>query len=207
MLSPETIVASLTEIALPDCFNPYTDFDPLHDLPAAPSLRRNNLLLYLQSLVQQGPGELWLAESGSHTGTRRSGLPLVPTTEISGLNDRFATEGFVSPTVTTDRGGMTASYVWQAALDRPRLPLFWNAVMAHPHRPGQPYRNRPVRRGELRAYRIPLQHLLQLFAPLTVLAIGRVAADVLDGLAVPHRYVRHPAQGGARAFREGVAGG
>ena len=205
MITPRTIVEALTAIKLPDCFNPYTDRDPLHDRPNAPVLRRNNLLFYLEHYLEHKPSEIWLAESGSHTGTRRSGLPLVPTTEVEALNARFATSGFTSPTLTSDRTGMTAGYVWEAALTRPRLPLFWNAVMAHPHRPGAPYRNRPTRRTELTAYQPVLGDVLQLFDPVRILAIGRIAARMLEATGSAHYYVRHPAQGGAREFREGVA--
>ncbi|WP_420460035.1 hypothetical protein [Neolewinella sp.] len=204
MLTPESIVGALIEIVLPDCFNPYRDLDSLHDRLDAPALRRRNLLTYLQVMAQLGPSELWVAESGSHTGTRRSGLPLVPTTELTGLNERFATTGFAVPTRTSDRAGMTAAFVWQAALERPNLPLFWNAVMAHPHRAGQPYHNRSVRRTELTAYQPVLQNLLKLFSFTTVIAIGRVAERTLVDVGISCRYVRHPAQGGARAFREGV---
>ena len=205
MPTPESIVGALTEIVLPDCFNPYRDLDGLHDRPNAPALRSNNLLTYLRAMLQLNPSELWVAESGSHTGTRRSGLPLIPTTEIGVLNERFATTGFAFPTQTNDRAGMTAASVWQAALKRPKLPLFWNAIMAHPHCVGQPYRNRSVRRAELAAYQPVLDSLLRLFNPTTVIAIGRVAERTFLNLDVNCRYVRHPAQGGARAFREGVA--
>ena len=204
MPKPESIVDALTEIVLPDCFNPYRDLDAVHDRPNAPALRRTNLLSYLHHMQERDPGELWVAESGSYTGTRRSGLPLLPTTEITTLNERFATTGFAIPTQTSDRAGMTAASVWQAARGRPELPLFWNAVMAHPHRAGQPYRNRSVRRAELTAYQPALQALLQLFSPTRIIAIGRVAERTLLDLGIDCRYVRHPAQGGARAFREDI---
>ena len=195
---------ALGEIVLPDCFNPYRDLDTLHDRPNAPALRRRNLLIYLKCIQVRAPNELWVAESGSHTGTRRSGLPLVPTTELDDLNARFATTAFTSPTATSDRAGMTAAFVWREALRRTHLPLFWNTVMAHPHRAGQPYRNRPVRRTEVAAYGPALLAILKLFRPTTVIAIGRIAERTLRDLGVDCRYVRHPAQGGATAFREGV---
>ena len=204
MPTPESIVDALAEIVLPDCFNPYRDLDPLHDLPSAPALRRCNLLTYLQHMQKRNPDELWVAESGSHTGTRRSGLPLIPTTEVEDLNERFATRKFTSPTRSTDRAGMTATFVWQEALGRAQLPLFWNAVMAHPHRTGQPYRNRSVRRADIVAYRPALFAILQLYEPTTVIAIGRVAERMLLAMGVDCRYVRHPAQGGATAFRKGI---
>ena len=198
------LVDLLATIRLPDLFNPYTDLDPLHDLPDAPVRRQANLRTYLDQMLARRPTELWLAESGSHTGTRRSGLPLIPTTEVTALNERFDTDSFSQPTRTDDRPGMTASYVWEAALRRPRLPLLWNAVMAQPHKSGQPYRNRPTRQIELQSYLPVLQQLLKVYAPRDIVAIGRVAERMLQTLNVPHRYVRHPAQGGAAAFCRGV---
>lgn len=198
------LLAALTGIHLPDLFNPYTDYDPEHDRPTAAALRRRNLLSYLEAMQACRPNTLWIAESGSHTGTRRSGLPLIPTTEIEALNDRFVVGKFQKPTATPDKAGMTAGYVWGAALKQPQLPLFWNAVMAQPHRPGQPYRNRPVRRAEIKAYGAIIELLVGHFAPSDIVAIGRVAERALTDLGVDCRYVRHPAQGGAAAFREGI---
>ena len=204
MSTTADLVTELGHIQLPDLFNPYTDHDPLHDLPDAPARRRQNLQLYLEQLLLLRPTTLWLAESGSHTGTRRSGLPLIPTTVVTSLNQHFSVSGFTSPTKTDDQSGMTASYVWTAALVQPQLPLLWNAVMAHPHRPGQPYRNRSVRQTELCAYLPVLLQLIDCFELQAFVAIGRPAERMLREAALPYRYVRHPAQGGAAAFRAGI---
>lgn len=203
MFSP--LLDQLSVIERPDLFNPYRDYDPEHDRPDGPDLRRRNLLLYLESMYRLRPTTLWLGESGSHTGTRRSGLPLVPTTVVPELNDLFATTGFRVATRTPDQTGMTAGYVWNAALQQPELPLLWNAVMAQPYRPGQPYRNRPVRAAERRIYAPVLRRLLDLFAVRRTVAIGRVAERMLVNLGEQPVYLRHPAQGGAAAFRAGVA--
>ena len=198
------VVAALSSITLPDLFNPYTDHDSLHDLPNAPRIRRTNLTAYLTCLLPLRPRTAWIAESGSHTGTRRSGLPLVPTTAVDMLNEQFDTDDFRTATASADKPGMTAGYVWEAALQRPTLPLFWNVIMAQPHQPGRPYVNRSPRAAELRAYAPVLDEVLRLFGVTQIVAIGRVAERCLQNLSYPATYVRHPAQGGAAAFRAGI---
>ena len=205
-MTPSEIIDHLGRQTNPHVFNPYRDYDPAHDRKDAVAIRSSNLLVYLETMRARAPKELWVAESGSHTGTRRSGLPLVPTTAIDDLRDLLGDDRFQHPTLTPNRAGPTAKEVWAAAGQRPRLPLFWNAVMAQPHHPDKPYLNRTARVTTLRAYQPALRTIIELFVPERIVAIGRVAARSLTELNVPHRYVRHPAQGGVREFRAGITG-
>ena len=71
--------------------------------------------------------------------------------------------------------------------------LLWNVVPTHP---GTATSNRRPTRAEVRAAR---PFLAELTRGRRVIAVGRLAADVL---AAP--YVRHPSHGGAAAFAAGL---
>jgi uracil-DNA glycosylase family 4 len=71
--------------------------------------------------------------------------------------------------------------------------LLWNVVPTHP---GTPTSNRRPTRAEIEAGR---PFLPELTRGRTVVAVGRIAASVLDA-----GYVRHPSRGGAAAFADGL---
>jgi len=71
--------------------------------------------------------------------------------------------------------------------------LLWNVVPTHP---GTPASNRRPTRAEIDACRPFLDELTR---HRRVIAVGRVAAAVLDA-----PYVRHPAHGGAAPFADGL---
>lgn len=72
--------------------------------------------------------------------------------------------------------------------------LLWNVVPTHP---GTERSNRRPTRAEVEASR---PFLAELTRGRRVVAVGRLAAEVLDA-----PYVRHPSHGGALAFAEGLA--
>jgi uracil-DNA glycosylase len=71
--------------------------------------------------------------------------------------------------------------------------VLWNVVPTHP---GTERSNRRPTRAEIEAARPFLDALTR---GRRIVAVGRIAAEVLDA-----PYVRHPAHGGARAFAEGL---
>jgi uracil-DNA glycosylase len=71
--------------------------------------------------------------------------------------------------------------------------LLWNVVPTHP---GTATSNRRPTRAEVEAARPFLDELTR---GRQVVAIGRLAAEVLDA-----PYVRHPSHGGAAQFAEGL---
>jgi uracil-DNA glycosylase len=74
--------------------------------------------------------------------------------------------------------------------------LLWNVVPTHPHRPGRPDSNRRPTRPEIDA---SVAFLEELANGRRVVAVGRLAASVLNA-----PYVRHPSHGGAQEFRRGL---
>ena len=83
--------------------------------------------------------------------------------------------------------------------------VLWNVVPAHPHRPGEPLSNRTPAVGELRAGAEVLGELIERLRPRALVAVGRSAERALGELGLTATpCVRHPANGGATAFRAGL---
>jgi hypothetical protein len=97
----------------------------------------------------------------------------------------------------------SATIVHGAIGERELDVLLWNVVPAHPHRPGAPLTNRPPTTREVAAGSPFLDAVLELAPAGRVVAAGRVAAGLLGPRA--DHCVRHPAQGGATLFRQGIA--
>lgn len=186
-------------------FNPYADTDPTVDGSDAPAIRRGNLGRYLRAFTDRDEIDLWLGEAPSGFGARRTGVPFSGECYLADLSSRLAIAPFGIATVDAlaTRPSGTSRQIWGAL--PARLPLFWNAVMHHPHRVGTPLRNRTPTRSEVARHREALTLLIAAIRPRRILAIGRVAEGAAAGYGVPITYVRHPAQGGAVQFRAGVA--
>jgi uracil-DNA glycosylase len=83
--------------------------------------------------------------------------------------------------------------------------VLWNTFAWHPFKNNDPYSNRTPTRQELVAGLEVLSLVLAYLKPQRVIAVGKVAERTLIELAVPFSAsVRHPAMGGASAFRMGL---
>jgi uracil-DNA glycosylase len=80
--------------------------------------------------------------------------------------------------------------------------ILWNTVPAHPSLPGKPLSNRRPTRVEIEQGLSYLERLIAVMQPGTLVAVGRIAETILEGRGA--HYVRHPAQSGATAFRQGM---
>lgn len=186
----------------PAAFNPWRDRDPELDVADAPRIRRENLRGYLERFPDDPP-VLLVGEAPSWRGCRFSGIAF---TAESNLEDAgFPLDGRRT-SAFRDRplAEQSATIVWGCL--EPHFPRFllWNALPLHPHPPGDPLGNRTPRRSEVEAYASALEDVLDVVAPAEVLAVGRTSERALDDLGIACRYVRHPAHGGAKLFREGV---
>ena len=102
----------------------------------------------------------------------------------------------------------SATIVWKT-LYQLRLQdevVLWNALQMHPHRPGEPWSNRTPTKAELVHGRAGLKLLIEAFPAARLVAIGKKAAELLEEAGVEvAATVRHPANGGAREFADGMA--
>ena len=151
-----------------------------HNQYADSPLRRARLAAYLDA-HRRAP-LLLVGEAAGYRGARISGIPFTSERQLTGTGLAEATATVVHRVL--------------AELGLEDDVLLWNLVPTHPHRPGEPCSNRPPTRAEIRA---GAPFLEELAAGRRVVAIGRLAQRALGG-----PYVRHPAHGGARAFRRAL---
>lgn len=171
--------------------------------------RRQNLRRYLEQMTALQPAALLVGEAPGYLGCRRTGVPFsserllldgIAHAPLLGRGRGYARAWSAGP----PRGEQTASIIWGELAALGTVALGWNAFPFHPHRPGLPDTNRKPRADEVRQGQPFLQLMLELFAPRVVVAVGTTAAAALSLLGVEHARVRHPAQGGKRAFASGL---
>jgi uracil-DNA glycosylase len=142
--------------------------------------RRDRLSAYLAARSQAPI--LLVGEAAGYRGARVSGIPFTSERQLSGSGPAEASATIVQRVL--------------AELGIAGDVLCWNLVPTHPHRAGLPATNRPPTRSEIHAGR---SFVDELAAGRRVVAVGRLAERELE---TP--YVRHPAHGGAEAFRAGL---
>jgi hypothetical protein len=208
-------VAELRAFASPRVFNPWADFDATNDFGTeAPAIRRDQLGRYLAERI--GRARLLLvAEAAGYQGAKFSGIamtserqlaaaPLLGSDYFDGPKRRTSREsvrpgGFTEPTATIVWGKMR-----EAGLQG-RDWVNWNTFAWHPQG-ASALANRTPTEEELMAGLPALKTFLALFPRVPVVAVGEKARVTLEALGVPVvAAVRHPANGGATKFREGIS--
>jgi uracil-DNA glycosylase family 4 len=149
-----------------------------HNQYADSPLRRERLLGYLEER-REAP-ILLVGEAPGYRGTRVSGIPLTSERQLTGVGPAEATATIVHRTL--------------AELGVADDVLLWNVVPTHP---GTETSNRAPTRAEIEQSAPFLDALAR---SRRVIAVGRIAHARLGG-----PFVRHPAHGGATAFRHGLA--
>jgi uracil-DNA glycosylase len=144
------------------------------------ALRRARLCAYLAS--RRAAHVLLVGEAAGYRGARVSGVPFTSERQLSGSGPGEASATIVRCVLRE--------------LGLEEGVLCWNLVPTHPHRPGLPETNRSPTREEVASGRVFLDLLV---AGRRVIAVGRLAERALGA-----QYVRHPAHGGAAAFRAGL---
>lgn len=142
--------------------------------------RRIRLARYLESRAEAP--YLLVGEAAGYRGARVSGIPFTSERQVSG-----SPPGEASATIV--RGVLAELRVEEDV-------LLWNIVPTHPHLPGNTASNRPPSREEADA---SAPFLAELARGRRVIPVGRLAHARMGGT-----YVRHPAHGGAAAFRLGL---
>ena len=144
---------------------------------ARSALRRERLRAYLDA-KREAPIVL-VGEAAGYRGARVSGIAFTSERQLTGGGPAEASATIVHRTL--------------GELGLAEDVLLWNVVPTHP---GTATSNRLPTRAEITA---SLPFLSEVTCGRTVVAVGRVAAAVLDA-----PYVRHPSRGGATAFAEGL---
>jgi uracil-DNA glycosylase len=188
----------------PGLFNPWRE-RCAHDLHTdAPARRRTRLAAHLSTddaqliLVGEAPGYQGCRYSGCAFTSERllleGAIPRMPALGGERLTDR--PRPFSEP---------SATIVWSALYEAgiAETTVLWNACPWHPAK-DQPWSNRTPSREEALAGLPILLMLRDLFPEARFAAVGRVAQGALAKAGIEAPALRHPARGGATAFREGL---
>jgi len=173
------------------------------------AVRRRNLQLYLQDMLERRPKVLLVGEAPGYRGMRLTGVPFTNRDILQSREGYFGLfgpdKGYVMPAEATSVAAEpTATVMWDVLAGLDFLPLLWSAYPLHSHQPGRPLSNRAPSAAEALAGRPFWQELAKLFAVESVVAVGNVGFRSVSasGLSVPK--VRHPAHGGKVKFRDGL---
>ena len=208
----------------PGLANPYTTARTGLDRDAsAPARRRAHLDAYLRLRIGHAR-ILLIAEAPGYQGARFSGLAMTCERTLVGAKPDVPAGSVLPDAANTGRTSAaaagrnrperdhgfcepTASIVWRALVHHglERQTVLWNTFPLHPHRPGQPLTNRTPTDGEVQAGAPVLDLMLALFPGARPVAVGRTAARHLAASGIEAPALRHPANGGAGAFRRGLA--
>lgn len=191
----EHLVADLARLRIGSTFNQYAEAGP-DDVPGAPAIRLANLRAYLEE--RTGADVVCLGEAGGYQGMRWSGIAFTSERDLLRWGSPYAV------TCAARRWSEPSGTIVHKVLEElggERRVILWNTVPTHPHRPGEPLSNRRPTVAEIEAGAPLAMRLIELVQPRTVVAVGRIAESVLPPGTV---YVRHPANAGGPAFREGM---
>lgn len=196
-------------------FNPWWQIDKENDVtPHSPAIRRKHLAVYFRERL----GKARLAIVGEALGYRGGHFSGIPMTSermllgkqqhiLTGIKPRRTSKPSICPNGFSEP---TATIVWGALLKIGVLPdefVLWNAFPWHSFDPRRgPLSNRMPNKSEQLAGRHVLRAFLESFPCEQIVALGKIAAAQLEQLGFNAHCVRHPASGGAKLFREQIAG-
>lgn len=190
---------------VPGLFNPWKDHCDDDLQSNGPDAKLARLAAYLDC----APRFIICGEAPGHLGCRHSGIAFT--------SERLLLEGVI-PRVPSEMSRLTsrklpfsepsATIVWRVLneLGIAQETILWNALQMHPHAPGNPRSNRTPTTTELLQGAPAMRLIVQAFPNAKLVAVGRKAEGLLQemGITVVGQ-VRHPANGGARAFADGLA--
>jgi uracil-DNA glycosylase len=202
-------LAALRKFRGSNVFNPWADADPL-DARAGdgrPTMGPAARIARLKAHFRVSPALVLVGEASGYQGCHFSGIPFT--------NEKLLLEGRIPRVIVAGRLSRrerpwcepSATVVWNTLHDLglAHRVVLWNAFAWHPFQPGKRYSNRMPSRRELAAGSDVLKAVLDVFAAVPVVAVGKVAERVLCALGrAPTWTVRHPSMGGARTFRAGL---
>ena len=191
----ERLLAELNQLRIGATFNQYAEAGP-DDVPGAAAIRLENLRAYLAE--RPGADVVCLGEAGGYQGMRWSGIAFTSERDLLRWGAPYRT---TCAARTWSEPSGTIVHKVLAELGAEHRVILWNTVPTHPHRPGEPLSNRRPTIAEVDAGAPLAMRLVELVRPRTVVAVGRIAESVLPAGTA---YVRHPANAGGPAFREGM---
>ena len=204
MKTPAKFVNELSAVKLENTFNPYSDTCPVHDVPNAAKLRRNNLRRCLEACLDGGADTIWIARDLGYRGGRRTGIPLTDEAHLHDASNLFSGAKLSRATIGSPISERTASITWGQLNSISKPVMLWNIFPLHPHAPDDAMTNRCHKKSERRLTWPFMMALLEMLEPRKLVAIGRDAGIALSELNVDFSVVRHPSYGGQADFITGI---
>lgn len=174
------------------------------------SVRRKNLLIYLNQMYKLHPKIILIAEAPGYRGSRITGVPFTSEdllmNNINGLNLFGREKGYRLPIekekLTKEA---TATIIWNTLVEYDIFAIGWNAFPFHPHKENDFKTNRTPTKQELLIGEQFLLRMIEMFNIEKIVAVGNKSKDSLDKLGIDSTKVRHPAQGGKNEFVRGIS--
>jgi len=202
----DRFVEAVSQPSYPSMHNPWRDRCHTDLDSAAAEIRQGRLRNHL---LTPNPQLLIIGEAPGYQGCRYSGLAFT--------SERLLMERVIPRMSGLDGGRITdrqkpwsepsATIVWKALYEKglARSTVLFNAVPWHPEGKRGIHSNRTPTTEEKQHGLQYLKDLLEIYPGVPVAALGNTASETLAALEVKHTKLRHPANGGATKFREGLA--
>lgn len=186
-------------------FNPWKDQDPDDAVKKAHVHRAERLCKHF---MLAKPRVVLIGEAPGYAGCHFSGIPFTSERNIvNGQVPRVTHHQRITTGKETTWSEASSTIVWNALHEwgLAEHAVLWNAYPFHPHEPGNLRSNRTPTVKELRDGIPFLEQVMELSLPAKVVTIGEKAREMFSALyQPPAASLRHPANGGAAEFRQGV---
>ena len=144
---------------------------------------------------------LAIGEAAGYQGMRWSGIAFTSERDLARWGQPFRRTSRSRPNGWSEPSGTIVHGLLEQLGAEQRV-ILWNSVPAHPHHDGRPNSNRRPKRLEVEQGLPFLERIIEIVQPDRIVAVGRIAQTILSDRET--LYVRHPAQSGATAFRQGM---
>ena len=188
---------------MPTLFNPYHDRCDEDEPCNGPDAKLTRLAAHLAC----DPKFILCGEAAGYQGCRHSGIAF--TSEYLLRLGKIPRISAMSHRLTVRRlpyREPSATIVWEALhnFGIEERTILWNALPMHPHKSRDEQSNRTPTSEEFEIGKRALQMLVREFPLAKVVAVGRKAEKSLKTMVIRAEYVRHPANGGATKFAQGL---
>lgn len=196
-------IDDLAQVRADMAFNPWGESCTAMSDHFGPEGRRERLAAHMDCDARL----ILIGEAAGYQGARYSGIAFA--------NERLLCEGQIPRIPATPRltgrprpwSEPSATIVWRTLyeLGVAESTVLWNAYPFHPHGPADELNNRTPSRREAQDGIVWLQRFVSLFPNALVVSVGKVSARVIESAGLDLAgTVRHPANGGARKFADGL---
>jgi uracil-DNA glycosylase len=191
----DALLQDVSQATIGTTFNQFRDAGA-DDLPDAPAIRLANLRAYLGE--RSMADVVAVGEAAGYQGMRWSGIAFTSEFDLLRWGDPYRRSSRRARPWKEPSGTIVHGVLEELVAER-RV-ILWNTVPTHPHLPGKPLSNRRPTQGEIGAGRAYVDRLIDIVRPQILIGVGRIACAAFPQA----QYVRHPAQSGATAFRQGM---